>query len=126
MLTMREMNKRFHDSTGVTFSSLYPGCIATTGLFRDHYPLFKTLFPPFQKYITKGYVSEEDAGKRLAQVPRRLRPHLHRADVLVSPFPRRPCRRPAARPPRLRRIRCGAASLGSRVFPAARPHVRPC
>ena len=72
MLTMREMNKRFHDSTGVTFSSLYPGCIATTGLFRDHYPLFKTLFPPFQKYITKGYVSEEDAGKRLAQVPRRL------------------------------------------------------
>jgi len=26
------------------------------------------LFPPFQKYITKGFVSEEDAGKRLAQV----------------------------------------------------------
>ncbi|KAJ6379233.1 hypothetical protein OIU76_015951 [Salix suchowensis] len=28
----------------------------------------RTLFPPFQKYITKGYVSEEEAGKRLAQV----------------------------------------------------------
>jgi hypothetical protein len=114
MLTMREMHKRFHDKTGVTFASLYPGCIAETGaatylrrllrpmhlnvmtvwgvtqllslrcdaprswlgicrrpaagLFRDHYTLFKTLFPPFQKYITKGYVSIPDAGQRLAQV----------------------------------------------------------
>lgn len=68
MLTMREMHKRFHDSTGITFASLYPGCIATTGLFREHVPLFKTLFPPFQKYITKGFVSEEEAGQRLAQV----------------------------------------------------------
>lgn len=68
MLTMQEMHRRFHEKTGVVFSSLYPGCIATTGLFREHYQLFRTLFPPFQKYITKGYVSEEDAGKRLAQV----------------------------------------------------------
>lgn len=67
MLTMREMHKRFHDKTGVTFASLYPGCIAETGLFREHYGLFKTLFPPFQKYITKGYVSIPDAGQRLAQ-----------------------------------------------------------
>ena len=44
------------------------GCIAETGLFRSHYKLFRTLFPPFQKYITKGYVSEKDAGDRLAQV----------------------------------------------------------
>ena len=44
------------------------GCIAETGLFREHYKLFRTLFPPFQKYITKGYVSEKDAGDRLAQV----------------------------------------------------------
>jgi protochlorophyllide reductase len=68
MLTMSEMHRRFHDATGVTFSSLYPGCIAETGLFREHYPLFKTLFPLFQKHVTKGYVSEVDAGKRLAQV----------------------------------------------------------
>ena len=68
MLTMREMHRRFHESTGVQFASLYPGCIATTGLFRTHYPLFKTLFPPFQQYVTKGFVSEEDAGKRLAKV----------------------------------------------------------
>lgn len=68
MLTMQEMHRRFHEKTGITFASLYPGCIATTGLFREHYPLFRTLFPPFQKYITKGYVSEEESGKRLAQV----------------------------------------------------------
>jgi hypothetical protein len=68
MMTVRQMHQRFHDSTGVTFASLYPGCIAETGLFREHYGLFKTLFPPFQKYVTKGYVSEEEAGRRLAQV----------------------------------------------------------
>uniref|UniRef100_A0A452YKJ4 NADPH-protochlorophyllide oxidoreductase n=2 Tax=Triticinae TaxID=1648030 RepID=A0A452YKJ4_AEGTS len=68
MLTMQEFHRRYHEETGVTFASLYPGCIATTGLFREHIPLFRLLFPPFQKYITKGYVSEEEAGKRLAQV----------------------------------------------------------
>ena len=49
------------------------GCIAETGLFRNHVQLFRTLFPPFQKYITKGYVSEVEAGKRLAQVGALLR-----------------------------------------------------
>ncbi|KAL4620360.1 hypothetical protein ACB092_06G148700 [Castanea dentata] len=68
MLTMQEFHRRYHEETGITFASLYPGCIATTGLFREHIPLFRLLFPPFQKYITKGYVSEEEAGKRLAQV----------------------------------------------------------
>ncbi|EXB79642.1 Protochlorophyllide reductase [Morus notabilis] len=68
MLAMQEFHRRYHEETGVTFASLYPGCIATTGLFREHIPLFRLLFPPFQKYITKGYVSEEEAGKRLAQV----------------------------------------------------------
>lgn len=68
MLMMQEFHRRFHEETGITFASLYPGCIATTGLFREHIPLFRLLFPPFQKYITKGYVSEEDAGRRLAQV----------------------------------------------------------
>nr|KJB81924.1 hypothetical protein B456_013G167700 [Gossypium raimondii] len=68
MLTMQEFHRRFHEESGITFASLYPGCIATTGLFREHIPLFRLLFPPFQKYITKGFVSEDEAGKRLAQV----------------------------------------------------------
>ena len=65
---MRELERRFGGKTKVQFASLYPGCIAETGLFREHYGVFKTLFPVFQKYVTKGYVSEEEAGKRLAQV----------------------------------------------------------
>jgi protochlorophyllide reductase len=68
VLTMRELHRRFHDSTGITFSSLYPGCVADTPLFRNHYPLFQKLFPLFQKYITKGYVSQELAGERVASV----------------------------------------------------------
>lgn len=68
VLTMRELHRRYHDSTGITFSSLYPGCVATTALFRNHYPLFQKLFPLFQKYVTGGFVSEELAGERVAAV----------------------------------------------------------
>ncbi|KAJ6894343.1 hypothetical protein NC652_028185 [Populus alba x Populus x berolinensis] len=58
MLTMQEFHRRLHEETGIAFASLYPGCIATTDLFREHIPLFRLLFPPFQKYITKGFVSD--------------------------------------------------------------------
>jgi protochlorophyllide reductase len=68
VLTMRELHRRYHDSTGIIFSSLYPGCVADTPLFRNHYPLFQKLFPLFQKYITGGYVSQELAGERVAEV----------------------------------------------------------
>lgn len=68
VLTMRELHRRYHESTGIVFSSLYPGCVATTALFRNHYPLFQKLFPLFQKYITGGFVSEELAGERVAAV----------------------------------------------------------
>jgi len=66
VMLMRELHKRFHDSTGIVFSSLYPGCIAETGLFREHYPVFQRLFPDFHKTVTKAYVSEAEAGRRLA------------------------------------------------------------
>ncbi len=68
VLTMRELHRRYHESTGITFSSLYPGCVATTGLFRESPRLFQVLFPYFQKYITGGFVSEELAGERVAEV----------------------------------------------------------
>ncbi|OAB59286.1 protochlorophyllide oxidoreductase [Leptolyngbya valderiana BDU 20041] len=68
VLTMRELHRRYHESTGITFSSLYPGCVADTPLFRNHYPLFQKIFPVFQKYITGGYVSQELAGERVAAV----------------------------------------------------------
>lgn len=68
VLTMRELHQRYHESTGITFSSLYPGCVADTPLFRNHYPLFQKIFPLFQKYITGGYVSQDLAGERVAAV----------------------------------------------------------
>ncbi len=68
VLTMRELHRRFHESTGITFSSLYPGCVADTPLFRNHYPLFQKIFPWFQKNVTGGYVSQELSGERVAAV----------------------------------------------------------
>jgi len=68
MMTITELHKRYHKSTGIVFSSMYPGCIATTSLFREKRAWFRTLFPLFMKYVTGGFVSEEEAGARLAQV----------------------------------------------------------
>jgi protochlorophyllide reductase len=68
MMTSRELHRRYHDTTGIVFNTLYPGCVADTPLFRNSYPLFQKIFPWFQKNITKGYVSQELAGERVAQV----------------------------------------------------------
>lgn len=68
MLTMLEMHRRFHDDTGIVFNALYPGCVAESNLFRDAPKAFQVIFPFFQKNITGGYVSEEEAGRRVAQV----------------------------------------------------------
>lgn len=68
MMTVSELNRRYHESTGITFSSMYPGCIAETQLFREKRPWFRKAFPWFMKYVTGGYVGEEEAGERLAQV----------------------------------------------------------
>ena len=68
MIMNRELQKRYHASSGVIFNTLYPGCVAETALFRDTPPLFQKIFPWFQKNITKGYVSQELAGERVAQV----------------------------------------------------------
>mmetsp|Transcript_92012 Transcript_92012/g.237419 ORF Transcript_92012/g.237419 Transcript_92012/m.237419 type:complete len:445 (-) Transcript_92012:108-1442(-) len=68
VMLMRELHKRFHASTGIVFSSLYPGCIAETALFREHYPVFQSLFPAFHQNVTRAYVSQEEAGRRLASV----------------------------------------------------------
>ncbi len=67
MMTIRELDRRF-GTTGIVFNSLYPGCVADTPLFRNAPPLFQKIFPWFQKNITKGYVSQELAGERTAQV----------------------------------------------------------
>ena len=68
MLCTRELHRRYHESTGITFNSLYPGCVADTPLFRNHFAAFRTIFPWFQKNITGGYVSQDLAGERVAMV----------------------------------------------------------
>ena len=42
--------------------------MADTALFRDTPKLFQRIFPLFQKYITKGYVTQELSGERVAMV----------------------------------------------------------
>lgn len=68
MMTANELHKRYHASTGITFSTMYPGCIAETQLFREKRSWFRKLFPVFMKYVTGGYVGEAEAGERLAAV----------------------------------------------------------
>jgi protochlorophyllide reductase len=68
MIISLELHRRFHSSTGITFSSLYPGCVADSPLFRHSFPAFQRIFPWFQKNVTGGYVSQELAGNRVAQV----------------------------------------------------------
>ncbi len=68
MIMSRELHRRYHASTGIVFNTLYPGCVADTELFRDTPKAFRVIFPWFQKNITKGYVTQELAGDRVAQV----------------------------------------------------------
>ncbi|MBM5814579.1 MAG: protochlorophyllide reductase [Cyanobacteria bacterium M_DeepCast_100m_m1_067] len=68
MITTQELHRRLHASTGLVFSSLYPGCVADTPLFRNAPKAFQKIFPWFQKNITGGYVSQTLAGERVAQV----------------------------------------------------------
>ena len=68
MITTQELHRRLHQDTGIVFSSLYPGCVADTPLFRNTPKAFQTIFPWFQKNVTGGYVTQALAGERVAQV----------------------------------------------------------
>ena len=68
MMTSNMLHDKYHKQTGIAFSSIYPGCIAESPLFREKRPWFRKYFPIFMKYITGGFVGEEEAGMRLFQV----------------------------------------------------------
>ena len=68
MITIQELHRRLYNETGIIFSSLYPGCVADTLLFRNTPRAFKKIFPWFQKNITGGYVNQALAGERVAKV----------------------------------------------------------
>ena len=68
MITTQVLHPRLKLRTGITFSSLYPGCVADSPLFRNTPKAFQTIFPWFQKNIAGGYVTQALAGDRVAQV----------------------------------------------------------
>lgn len=68
MMMTNILHEKYHKSTKIAFSSIYPGCIAESPLFREKRPWFRKYFPVFMKYITGGFVGEEEAGSRLYQV----------------------------------------------------------
>lgn len=67
ILTMTEMDRRYA-TDGVTFSAVFPGCIAESDLFREKRGWFRWFFPLFQKFVTRQYVSVEEAGRRVSLV----------------------------------------------------------
>jgi protochlorophyllide reductase len=68
MMMSNVLHSKYHKLTGIAFSSIYPGCIAESPLFREKRKWFRKYFPVFMKYITGGFVSEQEAGQRLFQV----------------------------------------------------------
>lgn len=60
MMMANYLHTKFHKKTGITFSSMYPGCIAESPLFREKRAWFRKYFPIFMKFIT-GTFHEYDA-----------------------------------------------------------------
>ena len=56
MATSNLLHDKYHKQTGISFSSIYPGCIAESPLFREKRPWFRKYFPVFMKYITGGFL----------------------------------------------------------------------
>jgi protochlorophyllide reductase len=67
MMMANFLHTKYHKLTGISFSSMYPGCIAESPLFREKRAWFRKYFPVFMKFITGGYVGEHEAGQRLMQ-----------------------------------------------------------
>ena len=52
MILANFLHAKYYKSTGIAFSSMYPGCIAESPLFREKRPWFRAYFPIFMKFIT--------------------------------------------------------------------------
>jgi len=68
MMTVLELHRRLHASSGITFNSMYPGCIASTSLFREKREWFRYFFFPTLMKAIGSYVTQGEAGERLASV----------------------------------------------------------
>lgn len=52
MIMANFLHTKYNKLTGISFSSMYPGCIAESPLFREKRPWFRKYFPIFMKFIT--------------------------------------------------------------------------
>ena len=52
MMMANLLHTKYNKLTGVAFSSMYPGCIAESPLFREKREWFRKYFPIFMKFIT--------------------------------------------------------------------------
>ncbi|GKY97355.1 hypothetical protein MPSEU_000693900 [Mayamaea pseudoterrestris] len=68
MMMANFLHTKYYKLTGVSFASMYPGCIAESPLFREKRAWFRKYFPLFMKTITGGFVGEHEAGQRLFQL----------------------------------------------------------
>jgi len=67
MMMANLLHTKYHKLMGISFCSMYPGCIAESPLFREKRDWFRAYFPVFMKFITGGFVGEHEAGQRLFQ-----------------------------------------------------------
>jgi len=68
VLTMKALSDRY-GRDGVTSVAIFPGCVADSNLFREKRGWFRyVFFPILQKYITRQYVPNDEAGRRVAEV----------------------------------------------------------
>lgn len=71
VLTMKALSDRY-TRDGVTSVAIFPGCVADSNLFREKRGWFRyVFFPILQKYITRQYVPNNEAGRRVAEVASR-------------------------------------------------------
>lgn len=52
MMMANMLHTKYHKLTGISFMSMYPGCIAESPLFREKREWFRAYFPVFMKFIT--------------------------------------------------------------------------
>ena len=76
MITTQELHRRLHGETGIVFSSLYPGCVADTPLFRNTPKAFQTIFPG----------SRRTSPVAMSPRPWPVRGLLWWSQILISPF----------------------------------------
>lgn len=59
MMMANFLHTKYHKLTGIAFSSMYPGCIAESPLFREKRAWFRKYFPIFMKFITGNFKSSK-------------------------------------------------------------------